>query len=134
MNIDTSPFEAPKSDLTINVKEELYPTFSNLNFWRKLYLCLMWFFTAFFFIGVVVNFTILAAGSGENLMAQVFLSFFLAGFTYWNHTAIVKRKLKQITILTIINIVPFINIIGALIMLSIRRVTKKELEMYDVKK
>ncbi len=133
MTIDSSPFKTPESEL--GVKQEFQPTFSNLNFWRKLYLVLMWLFTGLFLAGIVIALFMMPSNSdfiGVSAF-QIIIVIAWSGLTYWHHTAIVKRKLTQLTVLIIINLIPFFNIIGALIMLSIRRVTKKELEMYDIK-
>lgn len=128
MTTDTSPYAAPKSDLS--VKQDFIPSFSNLNFWRKLYLVLMWLLTLLVIVSVVRQAFDGQAISGTT--AQLAVAGLWLGLSCWQHTAIVNRKLTQLTVLTVINIVPFFNIIGALILLSIRRVTKKELEMYNI--
>ena len=77
-------------------------------------------------------FVVAAINSAElSVGFLIGLSVVILGITYWHHNAIVNRNLTQITILAVLNFIPLGNIIGCLIMVSIRRATQKELELYD---
>lgn len=135
MTDHTSPFTAPEAELA--AKAELIPKYSNLNFWRKFYLVLMWGLTSLMCLGFIVSlmFTPINPGTpgvGGQLIGLSIIVAIWGGLAYWQHTAIVNRKLTQLTVLTIISIFPFFNIIGAIILLAIRQVTKKEHQLYKV--
>lgn len=119
-------YDAPNASLSTNNSKKA--SFTSLNFWRKLYLVLMWIGTTLMtiaFIGAGID-----SPEVSIIHSGLFASLML-GFTYWHHRAIVSRNLKHITILAVLNLIPLGNLIGCLIMFSIRRVTKKELEDFD---
>lgn len=120
-------YSAPNSELS--KKEEKSASFSSLNFWRKFYIVLIW-------LGSLLTSTLFiwaAVGSPElSIGFSVGFSLVILGVTYWHHHAIVSRNLTQITLLAILNLIPLANLIGCLIMVSIRRVTKKEREEYEI--
>ncbi len=119
-------YSAPSSELS--KKEERSASFSSLNFWRKFYIVLIW-------IGSLLTSAIFfwaAVDSPEvSIGFSVGFSLVIVGVTYWHHHAIVTRNITQITLLAVLNFIPLANLIGCLIMVSIRRVTKKELEEYE---
>ncbi len=115
-------------NIEMDLDIKLDRSFSTLNFWRKFYVVFQWAGAVILsgllvFVGVV--------SEDIDLLVVILLSFLIIGFAYWNHVAIVSRNLDQITLLTILNLVPLSNLIGCLIMFSIRRVTKNELADYD---
>ncbi|TVZ41587.1 hypothetical protein P886_0934 [Alteromonadaceae bacterium 2753L.S.0a.02] len=125
--MNTNPYETPESNI-LEEKTEIEASFATLNFWRKFYLCFMWLSLAmgcavFIYVGVSSD------EVGMGLFTFIYLVIALA-LCVWTHNAVVKRKHNQLLVLTIINVFPFMNIIGALIMLSILRVTKKEHQQY----
>ena len=57
----------------------------------------------------------------------------IIGLAFWNHWAITKRRVGQITAIAIMNLIAGGNVIGCLIMISIRRVTLNEHKKYIIK-
>lgn len=99
-------------------------TYSNLNFWRKLYLSLTW--TGAFLVSFSLIWFCLAA-KNDFMLIYLPLPIVTVLFSSWIHYAVVNRKLKQLYWIAFLSFIPLMNIIGALIMLSIARVTKLEL-------
>jgi len=129
-----NPYKPPSSEID-GSKSKLVMSFGTLNFWRKFYLCLVWLFALLAFVIIFVG---LVAGSDNGVGAisvfQLLVVLLVPVMALWTHYAVVNRSSDQIVALAIINIIPFGNIIGCLITISIWRVTKKELEKYDLVK
>ena len=100
-------------------------TYANLNIWRKLYLSLLWLGVSLVSLGLITKFNI-DESSVDPILILLVVIFIL--FTYWTHYAVTKRKITQIKWLAFLNLIPFANLIGLLIMLSILRVSKIEIE------
>lgn len=100
-------------------------TYKSLGFWRKLYLGLNWFFS----FAMVLGMSYIAITEGTHYMrlgvvllaAPLFL-----GSAYWLHHATVQRKTAQLFAIAILNIVPFLNPIAAIIVFAIRSTSKSE--------
>jgi hypothetical protein len=69
----------------------------------------------------------------SNIPITIGLGIFILGYAYWTQWAIVKRNVSHITTLAILNLIPGGNIIGCLIMFSIRGVTVNELKRFNLK-
>ena len=104
-------------------------SYSNLNILRKIYLSLLWLGVSLFSLGLVAK-IIEDANSIEPVL--IIFVVILALFTYWTHYAVTKRKITQLKWLAFLNLIPFANIIGLLIMLSILRVSKIEVETSSI--
>ena len=134
MESDSNPYKAPSSEID-GSKKALVMSFSTLNFWRKLYLCFVWLGALLVLASVVVG---LAAGARNGMSCisiwQLLIVLLIPTMAFWTHYAVTQRSSDQIVALAIINLIPFGNIVGCLIMLSIWRVTKKEREQYDLVK
>jgi len=123
-----SVYSSPTSDIQETETKEL--TFKTLGFWRKLYLVLNWLTVILAGVGVV--FSVLLGGdqAGINLTSLVSIGVVLVlfvAYTYWLHVAVSRRQKGALTALTIIQIIPFMNPISALIMYAIRSTSVKEL-------
>ena len=120
-------YATPSSELV--GKEKKIANFSSLNFWRKFYIVLLWVCSI-----VIPVFFLSYASASSEISTEFWVGFSLVtfGVTYWHHYAIVKRKATQIIILAVLSFIPFGNPIGCLIMISVFRATKKELNEYDV--
>lgn len=134
MNQNSDVYQIPKANLEEG-RATLKANFKSLNFWRKLYLVLNWLFA----LGLIVGWFFLMIASDQDtgqqsldVIVSAVLGAMILGFTIWTHWAIVKRRVGHLTAITILNLIPFGNILGCLIMLSIRRVTVKEHEEFNV--
>lgn len=101
-------------------------TFSNLNLWRKVYLIFVWVSALLTFLFFM--WAIFLDSESPLAFGYITIPLGLSLFALWKHYAIINRKLGQIYFLAIISFIPLMSLIGALIMLSIARVTKKELK------
>lgn len=100
-------------------------TFGSLNLWRKFYLVLSWGMASLFWM-----FTVWLYVTGEieaSAAGLIYLSAIILLLASWTCYAVARRKLSQLKWLAFLHFIPFGNLIGALIMLSIIRVTKNEL-------
>ncbi|MES9970702.1 MAG: hypothetical protein ABW092_11770 [Candidatus Thiodiazotropha sp.] len=129
--METNPYSTPKSEV---VKESdaisINASFSSLNFWRKLYLVFIWTISIAMSIAFLATMT---KSDTANIPVIIGLAALILGFAYWTHWAIVKRNVGHITILAIINLIPGGNIIGCLIMFSIRGTTVNELKRFNLR-
>jgi len=127
--ITENPYAAPASkinDSDSGIKINKF-TYKSLGIWRKIYLILNWFFSfAITFVWIYNAITDQSQPAAVSLTA-VLLSILLLGYTYWLHYAIVQRKLSQLLIIGILNIIPFLNPITAIIVFAIRSTSKLEL-------
>jgi len=106
--------------------------FSTLGIWRKIYIGIIWLITLIFSLGTCV-WLFIPEVMGQELGFPIsyligFMCFNLI-YSFWIHTAIVKRKAKQLLALAVIQIIPFMNPISALIFFSIYRISKKEVAL-----
>jgi hypothetical protein len=131
MSYEINPYSPPQSILEKKSDAlTLSASFSTLNFWRKLYVVFSWTIN----ILLAALFTVTITESDKNnIPIAIGLAAFLLGTAYWTHWAIVKRNVGHITTLAILNLIPGGNIIGCLIMFSIRSVTVNELERFNIK-
>ena len=116
------PYQSPISDLE---DRTMAFAFSTLNFWRKAYIITIWLVTipfSIYFTWACVN------GISGLTPIYLFIPGFLLPLTAWKHYAISKRKLSQIYWIAFFSLVPLMSLVGFLIMLSIARVTKNELQ------
>lgn len=127
-----NPYTAPGSDVS-NQKSDLVARFCTLGVWRILCIVLMWFVILFIGVGGVFGFVsaMKTKTIGIGLWQMVFILIIIA-LSIWTHLAIVRRSITQMKIIAILNVILLFNIMGALLMLSILRVTKKEHEKYNV--
>ncbi|MES9946100.1 MAG: hypothetical protein ABW080_14185 [Candidatus Thiodiazotropha sp.] len=129
--METNPYSTPKSVLVKDTDAiSISTSFSSLNFWRKLYLIFLWTISIMLAVGFAATIT---EAEKTNIPITIGLAALVLGFAYWTHWAVVKRNVGHITILAIINLIPGGNIIGCLIMFSIRGVTVNELKRYNLK-
>ena len=98
--------------------------FKSLNFWRRAYLILLWSFTISIFVAMVLSHYFGNSGIKSGHLILPTLLILLAA---WTHYAIVNRKIIHLKLIAIVNLIPFFNIIGTLITLSIIRVTREEI-------
>jgi len=110
------------TDRTSGVIESHQFTYSTLNFWRKLFILLQSVGAVVFVIAVV--FAAKEAKEPGILIGWALLIVVLAS---WSYFAISYRKYRQIVALAFLNLLT-LNLVGLLIMLSILRVTKIELD------
>jgi len=107
-------------------------TFSTLGIWRKIYIGVIWFINLILFLGTCI-WTFMPEAMGEELGYPVayLIAFYCAFLVYifWIHTAICKRKTKQLLALVFIQIIPFMNPISALLFFLIYRTSKKEINV-----
>lgn len=123
-------YEPPESDLTGN--SQISPTYATLGFWRKLFVVVNWIGISLIFI----NFLLMSyspslpidATSIVLIMLLVIIFSILLAHTYWVHVSVVKRNVKHLYVLSIIQLIPFLNPIGFAILWSIRSASKKELQ------
>jgi len=116
-------YSTPKSD-PINITA-LELTFSSLGFWRKLYLIINWL--ANILIGFF--FTVALLASEENDAASMLpltLVGLLVAYSFWTHSAIVNRRVTQLRVLCLVQVIPFMNPISALIFWAISSTSKTE--------
>jgi len=106
-------------------------TFKHLNFWRKIFLILLWLVNlpiSLLLISLSFYKLDTAPVALTALTALAILGIFNFLFVVWVHIAIVNRSLTQLKWIAFFMIIPFVNPLGLLIMLSIIRVTKIELQ------
>lgn len=134
----SSPYKTPESAVIEKAqkKESLAPTFATLNFWRKFYLVLMWSMVAIL-VGTLALLEILAimevgVEKDTSPIFSLVLIFIIVLSSWWHHYAIVNRSADQLLVLALLNLFPLGNVINCLILFSIRRVTNKELQRYDI--
>ncbi|MET0051602.1 MAG: hypothetical protein ABW095_11055 [Candidatus Thiodiazotropha sp.] len=129
--MELNPYSPPESDLEPHNALTIQGSFTTLNFWRKLYIVIIWV------IHILLLAILAATMPGTEISSisiMIGLSVFLLGSAYWNHWAIATRNVGHITTLAILNLVPGGNIVGCLIMFSIRSVTVDELKRYRIKR
>jgi archaellum biogenesis protein FlaJ (TadC family) len=118
-------------DLNFVTEEKtLEAKFSTLNIWRKIYLGLLWAATAL--ITLLLVFVVLVNKDHVVGIFSIILVGFLLVMSSWTHWAVTRRDIDHITALAVINLFPCMNILGCLIMVSIRRVTVKERNNYKI--
>ncbi len=110
------------ADFTSTGKETRAANFDTLNGWRKAYIVFNWI--------VCGVYTLMLFNAGDTIGA--FLVVVSIGFAYWVHVSIAKRKLNHITAIAVLTLFPGLNILGCLILVWIRQVTKKEIEQYNL--
>lgn len=126
--MENSPYAPPASDVELE-DQVLQASFATLNIWRKIYIVLVWV------VSVATAGILLSAMGKAELgydLLLVGLSIVMMVTAYWNHWAIAKRKIGHITAIAILNLIPGGNIVGCLIMFSIRRVTVKEHKQFHI--
>ncbi|MEP5765542.1 MAG: hypothetical protein ABJ308_13165 [Halieaceae bacterium] len=101
-------------------------SFATLNLWRKAYLGLV--MITYLPLGILV--VLANFGEGSFPMA-VFVGGGLIALPLWTYRAVCVRKLNQLWVLSALKLITG-NPVGCLIMLSIGRVTKKEIEAVAV--
>ena len=118
-------YAAPQAEL--NTKEYLELSFSSLGFWRKLFLVFNWLSVVL--MGAVL--LLVGAEFGFGFLVALVMTLAMAGYCYWIQTAVCNRNMSHLLILTIIQVVPFLNPITALIFFAIRATSKKEWEAHE---
>lgn len=120
-------YEPPKS--TVGSDERVDLVFSTLGVWRKIFLVLNWIFTSAFVFILILG-LILGIDSGETIfdfMIVLFVACFMVGYAVWLHVSVSQRNITQLSILSFVQLVPFLNPIVFLILLAIRSTSKKEI-------
>lgn len=117
-------YKSPESILT--KAEPIEFTFRSLGVGRKIYIGFHWLVSV-----LICAFLTLGAAMDENLsfgdiMLLLFVFSILLGYAYWVHYAVVTRNLTQLLVLIIINIIPFMNPISAIILFLVRSRIKRE--------
>lgn len=100
--------------------------YKSLGIWRRIYLAINWFFAAAIVLSVsYVEMTkgLHPMGLGVILLASVIF----LGYAYWLHDATVQRKTGQLLVIAILNVIPFLNPIAAILVFAIRSTSKSEL-------
>jgi|GEM_PF-2137433 len=116
-------YSTPKSD-PINITA-LELTFSSLGFWRKLYLIINWL--ANILIGFFFTVGLLAGEENDAAsMLPLTLVGLLVAYSFWTHSAIVNRRVTQLRVLCLVQVIPFMNPISALIFWAIGSTSKTE--------
>ena len=116
-------YSTPKSD-PINITA-LELTFSSLGFWRKLYLIINWL--ANILIGLFFTVGLLAGEENDAAsMLPLTLVGLLVAYSFWTHSAIVNRRVTQLRVLCLVQVIPFMNPISALIFWAIGSTSKTE--------
>lgn len=118
-------YKSPESILT--KAESIEFTFRSLGVGRKIYIGFHWLVSV-----LICAFLTLGAAMDEDLsfgkmIVLLFFFFILLGYAYWVHYAVVTRNLTQLLVLIIINIIPFMNPISAIILFLVRSRTKREI-------
>lgn len=111
-----------ESNLLVNTGEGSGFSFSNLGVWRKIYLGINWALSIF----IVVTFIAAGLDKDGGLFVSLTFTAFIMAYTFWLHYAITHRKVTQLTVLTIIQVIPLLNPVGALVMFAIRSTSIKE--------
>ncbi len=127
--METNPYSPPESNLESDNAITIRASFSTLNIWRKLYIVFTW--TFHIFVAALLAITVTQSNK-SNAPIMIGLSAYLLGVAYWNHWAIVTRNVSHITTLAVLNLIPSGNILGCLIMFSIRRVTVNERKRFNI--
>ena len=112
-----------------NMNEDF--TFSNLGVWRKIYLALNWVSLLGISLLFLKSFISVALESGltfQGTLISAVLILIFPFYCYWLHISVSKRKLDQLTVLTIVQIIPSVNPVSALILFAIRSTSKTERE------
>ena len=106
-------------------------TFSSLCWLRKLTLIFVWIITTLFFWGAIIwLFAPEIMGnelsfSNEKLVA---MTAFLVIYSTWIHIAIVKRRLKHLILIALLQLFPLFNVLGALMFAGVYYASKKEVQ------
>ena len=132
----TEPMERyrpPKAgDLHLEYTENF--TFRSLGVWRKIYviICTLSFFaiSLFFTLGYFFG------ESNEELapLLVMFMMFSPIAYGLWIYHAVVNRKVIQLRVLSITQLIPFLNPVSAIIFWSIGSISKKESASRNLKK
>ncbi len=118
-------YSPPNSLIQDNNSIEL--TFSSLGIWRKVYLVLNWLLVLLIIlVGNMGMFFEVA--EGKTAPPLYFLSAISLIYVIWAHTAIIGRRVTQLRVLCFIQIIPFLNPIGAIILWAISSTSKTEIK------
>ena len=106
-------------------------SFSSLGVWRRLYLVLMWIIMSCIPL-YLIYFTLFELQDIQVMLPTTLIfSVLCFAYAYWIHTAVVKRKVRQLRILCFISIIPCMNPITALIFWVIGSASKREINSLD---
>jgi hypothetical protein len=110
-----------------NINEAKEFTFESLGIGRKIYLFINWFYSLGMTLGGIY-FAMTNKSHSALINSAVALAFIIifSGYAFWLHYAIVRRNLLQLLIISILNIIPFLNPIAAIIVFAIRSTSKSE--------
>lgn len=111
-------------------KEELQGSFKTLNFWRTLYIFLIWA-GLLLLLWITLTSEDMRLNYSSNLIFSVPFTIFIISLSVWTTSAVSKRKVNQITYIALINLLTG-NLLVCLIMFSIRRVTILEHKNYTI--
>ncbi|WP_299022612.1 hypothetical protein [uncultured Photobacterium sp.] len=103
--------------------------FSSLGILRKLFLVFIWVCTFVITLGGIVWLffpEIMQSELGISNEMLFLLCILWVIHSCWIHLAVVKRKTSQLIVLGLLQIIPFANLIGALIFAGIYYVSKSE--------
>jgi len=109
-------------------------SYGNLGFWRKLFIWCNWFFT-FLFVGALI-FKIGYSDGAPDPDPTVVIGFSvllisLVAYCYWVQVAISRRRLSQLALLTLLQLVPFLSPIHAVMFFAIWWFSKKEINVNE---
>lgn len=118
-------YKSPESSLIKTTLPEF--TFSSLGVGRKIYIGLHW--VVAILASVALTFGMIISGDVGigSLVLLLFISAIILGYAYWVHYAIVNRDLTQLLVLIIVNIIPLMSPISAVLLFMVRSRTKREL-------
>lgn len=118
-------YAPPNAKLLINERVNL--TFLSLGIWRKIYLILNW--VSILLIVILMNIGMVVGQSADKAVTPLYMvSTVLIIFAVWAHSAIVGRRVTQLRVLCFIQIIPFMNPLGAIIFWAISSTSKTEIK------
>lgn len=110
----------------LDTKPKDFP-YDTLNTWRKAYLLLNWLATAF---PALILISVAGSYGMKYGLAALVVAIAAIAFAIWIHLAVCNRKVGQLTAIAIISLLSF-NIIGFIIILWIRKISKVEQSMCE---
>lgn len=96
--------------------------YSSLNFWRKTYLLFLWLS-----VTAIIAAMVYGGVTRNEFSTGILISVIVAIYGLWIHLAVSKRKLLQIHVLTGLTLLIGFNIVGAVLLFWIGRITKHEI-------
>jgi hypothetical protein len=100
--------------------------YQSLGIWRKIFLVINWLGAILFSVALIfvaINEEDKSVDLGISALIVLLLTL---AYAYWLHVAVATRNVTQLLIIALLNIIPFLNPVSAILVFAIRSTSKSE--------